>query len=78
MNLHICNVIDDVLFLFLLHLPASNIYSSDEEGSDFEMTRSKKNFKGKVLKDSDDSNVSSESASGSGGEADEAVEADSD
>ncbi|XP_012141855.2 another transcription unit [Megachile rotundata] len=42
---------------------ASNIYSSDEEGSDFETLRPKKNIKGKVLKDSDE-----ESNSGSGSE----------
>ncbi|OAD53628.1 RNA polymerase-associated protein LEO1 [Eufriesea mexicana] len=44
---------------------ASNIYSSDEEGSDFETLRPKKNIKGKVLKDSDeDSNSGSASESG--------------
>lgn len=59
---------------------ASNIYSSDEEGSDFETTRSKKHTKGKVLKDSDEeSNTASESASASGGEeAEEAADAESD
>lgn len=44
---------------------ASNIYSSDEEGSDFEALRPKKNIKGKVLKDSDEeSNSVSGSESG--------------
>ncbi|XP_034172079.1 another transcription unit [Osmia lignaria lignaria] len=44
---------------------ASNIYSSDEEGSDFETFRAKKNIKGKVLKDSDEeSNSGSASESG--------------
>lgn len=44
---------------------ASNIYSSDEEGSDFETLRPKKNIKGKVLKDSDEeSNSRSPSESG--------------
>ncbi|KAG7188363.1 hypothetical protein KM043_008017 [Ampulex compressa] len=48
---------------------ASNIYSSDEEGSDFEALRPKKNTKGKVLKDSDeDSNSDSASESGRDGE----------
>lgn len=34
-------------------ISASNIYSSDEEGSDIETHRPKKNTKGKALKDSD-------------------------
>lgn len=46
---------------------ASNIYSSDEEGSDIETHRPKKNIKGKVLKDSDDESNSGSSA-GSGGD----------
>lgn len=42
----------------------SNIYSSDEDGSDFETTRPKKTFKGTVLKESDDeSNATSAEAS---------------
>ncbi|XP_043255978.1 another transcription unit protein [Colletes gigas] len=44
---------------------ASNIYSSDEEGSDFETLRTKKNTKGRVLKESDEeSNSGSVSESG--------------
>lgn len=47
------------------YIAASNIYSSDEEGSDFETLRPKKNIKGKVLKDSDEESNSG-SSSGSG------------
>lgn len=55
--------------VYLLSPEKEKIYSSDEEDSDFETTRPKKNFKGKVLKDSDEeSNATSDSASGSGGE----------
>lgn len=55
----------------------SNIYSSDEDGSDFETTRPKKTFKGTVLKESDDeskasSGEASEASSGgsAGGDSD--------
>jgi RNA polymerase-associated protein LEO1 len=48
------------------------IYSSDEEGSDFEARRAKKLDKAKALKDSDEESESgksvSHSGSGSGGE----------
>lgn len=58
---------------------AAQIYSSDEEGSDFETMRVKKTTKGKVLKDSDESNSASEnSASGSEGEAEKSADNDSD
>lgn len=60
-----------------MFLAASNIYSSDEEGSDFETLRPKKNIKGKVLKDSDEES-SSESASVSGGEDDNQADNTSD
>jgi len=46
---------------------ASNIYSSDEEGSDIETHRPKKNIKGKALKDSDEES-NSESSAASGGD----------
>lgn len=55
---------------------ASNIYSSDEDGSDVEAVRPKKNVKSKAIQDSDESNSGSESGSGSGGEAEEAAEND--
>nr|CAD7435102.1 unnamed protein product [Timema monikensis] len=42
------------------------IYSSDEEGSDFEARRAKKLDKAKVLKDSDEESAKSESGSESG------------
>lgn len=60
-----------------MFLAASNIYSSDEEGSDFETLRPKKNIKGKVLKDSDEES-NSESASASGGEDDNQADNTSD
>jgi hypothetical protein len=50
------------------------IYSSDEEGSDFEARRAKKLDKAKALKESDESDSgksASNSGSGSGGEEDE-------
>lgn len=51
------------------------IYSTDEEGSDFEARRAKKLDKAKALKDSDEESESGKSASnsgsGSGGEQDE-------
>jgi RNA polymerase-associated protein LEO1 len=50
------------------------IYSSDEEGSDFEARRAKKLDKAKALKESDEESESgksaSDSGSGSGGEED--------
>jgi RNA polymerase-associated protein LEO1 len=53
------------------------IYSSDEEGSDFEARRAKKLDKAKALKDSDEESESGKSASNSGsgsaGEEDEGV-----
>lgn len=56
------------------------IYSSDEEGSDFEARRAKKLDKAKALKDSDEESGSGKSASnsgsGSGGEGDDADQAD--
>lgn len=52
---------------------ASNIYSSDEEGSDIETHRPKKNIKGKILKDSDEESTSGSSAgSGDDNQADDA------
>lgn len=42
------------------------IYSSDEEGSDFEARRAKKLDKAKALKDSDEESESGKSASNSG------------
>ncbi|XP_066585057.1 another transcription unit protein isoform X2 [Prorops nasuta] len=47
---------------------ASNIYSSDEEGSDFETMRPKKNLKSKALKDSDEDSHSVSAASESTGD----------
>ncbi|XP_020281212.1 another transcription unit protein isoform X2 [Pseudomyrmex gracilis] len=52
---------------------ASNIYSSDEEGSDIETHRPKKNIKGKILKDSDEESSSGSTAgSGDDNQADDA------
>lgn len=52
---------------------AQNIYSSDEEGSDFEAGRPKKHPKSKALKDSDEESKSgSEEESGSAEENEEA------
>lgn len=57
---------------------ASNIYSSDEEGSDFEAGRTKKHPKSQALKDSDDESKSGseeeEEESGSAEENDEEAE----
>lgn len=63
---------------------AANIYSSDEEGSDFEAGRPKKHPKSKALKDSDEESKSGseeedeESASGDEEEGDAAEENASD
>lgn len=54
---------------------ASNIYSSDEEGSDFEAGKPKKHQKSKALKDSDEESKSgSDEESGSNDEKEEAEE----
>lgn len=63
--------------MFLLSILASNIYSSDEDGSDFETTRPKKTFKGTVLKESDDESKAS-SGEASESETGEAAGSDSD
>jgi RNA polymerase-associated protein LEO1 len=65
--------------LFLTDDSRLPIYSSDEEGSDFEARRAKKLDKAKALKDSDEESASGKSASnsgsGSGGEDDNPVQA---
>lgn len=58
----------------LLISVSANIYSSDEDGSDVEAMRPKKNVKSKAIQDSDDSNSGSESGSGSGEEAEAVAE----
>jgi RNA polymerase-associated protein LEO1 len=64
----------NVRYLFLTGDSRPPIYSSDEEGSDFETRRAKKLDKAKALKDSDEESESGKSASnsgsGSGGEGD--------
>jgi RNA polymerase-associated protein LEO1 len=57
-----------VEYVYLLPIDDSRppIYSSDEEGSDFEARRAKKLDRAKALKDSDEESESGKSASNSG------------
>lgn len=66
----------DKLILDLFLLSVSNIYSSDEEGSDIEPTRTKKQTK-KIMKDSDESDSRSDRSAHETGGDDDGQENDS-